>query len=164
MQPNKPSDKDIEQLNALIDQATKVGDSATGFSAQRLKMCVQIGDRLREWKVAIPRGQWGCFLESHFPALPERTSQRWMRLAEANAGGRLQLESARGLRHAYQLAGLLPDAETAPKGGSKPESYVVHIARLVAALQHIQLDQLTSRDRNDLRQRLKPAVELYQKL
>jgi len=159
-----PSKSEIEALAQLIQEASAVGNSATAFSAQRLKVCVEVGEKLREWKKAIPRGQWGKFVGDHFPTLPERTSQRWMRLAETKATGRLKLDTARGLRHAYQLAGLLPDAESSKTQGEKVESHVVHIARLVAALQHIQLDLLTPSERNELKIRLKPVALFIEKL
>jgi hypothetical protein len=158
-------ENEILELAKLIEEATQVGDSATAFSAQRLAVCVQVGERLREWKKVIPRGEWGRWLEAHFPDFEERSGQRWMRLAEAKLGGRLNVETARGLRHAYQLAGLLPDADSSnTKGSSKPTTYTVHVARLVAALQHISLGELTERERNDLRVRLQPVVEFLQKL
>lgn len=157
-----PSPLEIQQLAELIKEANQAGDSATAFSASRLRACVEVGSKLIHWKTAIPRGEWGSFLGQHFPDLVERTSQRWMRLAEAEASGRLNLETARGLRHAYQLAGLLPDADSSnTKSSAKPTTWLVHLARLVAGLQHIVLDQLTPRDRNDLKARLKPVVDLY---
>lgn len=161
----RPSPSEIAELSTLIEEATQVGDSATAFSAQRLRTCVLVGDTLNQWKGKIPRGEWGRFIEQHFPALPERSCQRWMRLAEASTKGTLNLESARGLRHAYQLAGLLPDSDSSnAKSSPKAVSFVVLIARLVASLQHIVLDHLKPNEKNDLKVRLKPVMDLYQKL
>lgn len=160
-----PSPPDIEQIAALIQEANAAGDSATAHSAQRLRTCVAVGTKLIEWKKAIPRGEWSSFLEKHFPDLVERSGQRWMRLAEASANGTLNLDNARGLRHAYQLAGLLPDADSGnAKGGSKPKTFVVHIARLVAALQHITLDSLSASDLNEVNQRFRLVRAFLEKL
>lgn len=166
MEKPRPTPAEIEALATLIKEATNAGDSATAFSAQRLRSCVDVGSTLNSWKTSIPRGEWGEFIERHFPDLNERTSQRWMRLAVAEQSGTLNLDSARGLRHAYQLAGLLPDAESSgnSKGSSKAHSWVVHIARLVAGLQHISLDLLSPKDRGELRDRLRPLAEFIKRL
>jgi len=161
---NEPSSVELNELKELISQASKVGDQSTAFAAQRLKVCVSIGEKLNAWKDGIPKGQWRFWLDEHFPELEERSGQRWMRLAEMSKQGTLNLESARGLRHAYQLAGLIPDSDgSATKQSAKGATFTAHIARLVAALQHITLDSLTISERNELRLRLKPVVDLYQK-
>ena len=89
-----------------------------------------------------------------------------MRLAQAKASGRLNLDSARGLRHAYVLAGILPDTGegTNAKSTAATVNYLVHIARLVAALQHIDLNALSPHDRSTLRERLQPVITLAAKL
>lgn len=155
----------IKELATLIAQATEAGDSATSFSAHRLRICVDVGRRLTQAKMLIPRGQWEQWCSDHLPDLPERSRQRWMRLAEADAKGCLDLESARGLRHAYTLAGLLPDGDgNHGRQAEKPVSYVVHIARLVSNLQRINIDALSPGERNELKTRLAPVTAFMGRL
>lgn len=161
----QPTEKDICKLKELLSEAEVIGSSAAGFSAQRLRSCVKIGSILLEWKAVIKPGQWESWLQEKIPELAERTRQRWMRLADSERKGTLDLESTRGLRHAYVLAGLLPDApESNAKSSSKPVNYLVHIARLVAALQHIDHARLTEAERLTLRERLQPVLAFHANL
>jgi hypothetical protein len=161
-----PTAAQIEELKQLIASANNVGDSAVAFSAERLRVCLQVGERLVEWKLQMPHGKWEEFAETHWPELNRATRARWQQLAIANASGRLKLNDARSLRHAYVLAGILPDtmANSNAKPGNKQSSYLVHIARLVAALQHIDIEKLSAVDRSTLAERLKPVVNLHNQL
>lgn len=162
----EPTPEEIAAITQLINEATAVGSQAVAFSAQRLSVCVDIGERLLEWKKRLGHGHWEKFTAEHWPELPSSTRQRWLRLAQAKASGRLNLESARGLRHAYVLAGILPDTGegTNAKGGASTVNYLVHIARLVAALQHIDLRSLNAHDRATLKERLQPVIQLDREL
>ena len=161
-----PSEAEVEEIASLLKEAGTTGDSAAEFSGHRLRLCVKIGERLIEWRQRIPRGQWEKFIGERLPALPESTRRDWMRLADAHVKGRLNIDNARGMRHAYQLAGLLPNGDSTgiSKSGRKGESYLVHISRLVASLQHIDVEQLTARDRHTLRDRLKPVLVFVDRL
>lgn len=164
--PDAPTQAEIAEITRLIESANKVGSQAVGFSAERLRICVTVGERLLEWKKQLGHGQWEQFTSEHWPDLPSATRQRWLRLAQAKASGRLNLDSARGLRHAYVLAGILPDTGegTNAKSTAPVVNYLVHIARLVAALQHVDLRSLSPQDRSTLRERLQPVLALAQKL
>lgn len=164
--PDSPTAAEIAEITRLIDSANNVGSQAVAFSAERLRVCVEVGERLIEWKKQIGHGHWQNFTSEHWPELPGTTTQRWMRLAQAKASGRLNLDSARGLRHAYVLAGILPDTGegTNAKSSAAAVNYLVHIARLVAALQHINVRTLTPPERSTLRQRLQPVLSLATQL
>jgi hypothetical protein len=127
---------------------------------------VEVGERLIEWKKQIGHGGWESFAETNFPTLTKHTRGRWQQLATAKANGRLNLDNARGLRHAYVLAGIIPD--TAPngtvKGGEEAGGYLIHVSRLVAGLQHIDIARLTAAERSTLAQRLQPVLALYEQL
>lgn len=165
-EPAKPTHEEIAEVTRLIQSANNVGSQAVAFSAERLRVCVAVGERLLEWKKMLGHGQWEEFTRSHWPELVESTRQRWIRLAHAKATGRLNVETARGLRHAYVLAGILPDSgeTTNAKSTATTVNYLVHIARLVAALQHIDLKSLKPHERNTLRERLQPVISLAAKL
>lgn len=164
--PEPPTAAEIAEITKLIESANNVGSQAVAFSAERLRVCVAVGERLLEWKKQLGHGNWEQFTSEHWPELLESTRQRWIRLAQAKASGRLNLDSARGLRHAYVLAGILPDTGegTNAKSTAVTVNYLVHIARLVAALQHIDLSALNAHDRSTLRQRLQPVITLAEKL
>lgn len=151
---------------ALLSAANQVGNQATAFSAQRLRVVCQIGGKLIEWKAHMAKRAWESFLEEHLPDLHERTRRRWMSLAEAERSGRLDLETARGLRHAYQLAGLLPDPEGAAGKGSAGDAagYQAHLNRLLISLGKIDLATLSDREKHELRDRLKAVAAFILKL
>ncbi|WP_395736301.1 hypothetical protein [Prosthecobacter sp.] len=161
-----PTADQIEEITKLIESANNVGDQAVAFSAARLKVCVDIGEHLNKWKKQLGHGKWEAFAEEHWPALTKHTRTRWQQLAIAKASGRLNLDDARTLRHAYVLAGILPDTSPADntKSSAKHQSYVVHIARLVAALQHIDIKSLKPVERSTLAMRLQPVLDLHAQL
>ncbi|WP_395753347.1 hypothetical protein [Prosthecobacter sp.] len=161
-----PTADQIEEITRLIESANDVGDQAVAFSAARLKVCVDVGERLNAWKKQLGHGRWEAFADEHWPDLTKHTRTRWQQLAIAKASGRLNLDDARGLRHAYVLAGILPDTAPADntKSTAKQRSYLVHIARLVAALQHIDIKTLKPVERSTLAERLKPVVALHSQL
>lgn len=164
--PEQPTAEEIAEITKLIESANNVGSQAVAFSAERLRVCVDVGERLLEWKKQLGHGNWEKFTSEHWPELPDTTRQRWLRLAQAKAAGRLNLDTARGLRHAYVLAGILPDTGegTNAKSSAATVNYLVHIARLVAALQHIDITKLNARDRSTLRERLQPVIKLDKEL
>ena len=167
MQPTSPTPDEIAEISNLIAAANTVGGKAVEFSAERLKTCVAIGERFLQWKKQVGHGKWEAFANEHFPQLPSSTRTRWQKLAEAKRDGKLDLSIARGLLHAYKLAGIIPDAEPVEKdddGKEEPVSYLIHIARTVAALGHIDLDALEPAQRELLKERLRPIVTVFYKI
>lgn len=166
METQQPTADQIEELRKLIEAANNVGDQAVAYSGQRLRTCLEIGQRLNAWKKQLGHGRWEEFAEEQWPELSKPTRTRWQQLATARDNGRLDLENARGIRHAYVLAGIIPDtAESSnTKGSSKTCSYLVHIARLVAALQAVDVSRLSAKDRATLAERLQPVLKLHERL
>ncbi len=162
----EPTPDELQQLVSLIEEATAVGQSATEFSAKRLRVCVDVGRMLNGWKQRIPKGKWSDWTKQHLPAeLKERSRQMWMKLADKEAEGNLDLSSARGLRQAYQMAGLLPESGgTGTKATAAPTSYLTHLARLTAALEAIDVDTLTNEEKATLKQRFEPVSQFVRKL
>lgn len=156
----EPSAEELNHLLSLVQEANHVGSSAAAMSAERLRKCVQVGALLLKWKQSIPKGQWQSWLDQHLPDdLNDRTRRRWMQLAQLDSEGRLDLESARGLRHAYQLAQLLPEGDsTGTKQSSTKPAYIVHLSRLLTALGLINPDELTIEERHTMKERLAPLL------
>jgi hypothetical protein len=160
----QPSQDELDQLLQLVSEANDVGTSAASMSAERLRKCVEAGLCLLRWKTTIPRGQWETWVDNHIPALTRATRCRWMQLAQLSREGKLDLDSARGLRHAYQLAQLLPEADSTGTKASVKSSYITHLARLVSSLAILDVDKMSESERNTLKQRLAPVVEVFTRL
>lgn len=162
-----PTLEEISRISELITSAHTVGGKAVEFSVERLNVCLVIGEQFLKWKSQLAHGKFEAFAAEHFPQLPASTRGRWQQLASAKLAGRLDVTTARGLRHAYQLAGIIPDNDPIDKdkGGCEgPDSYLIHIARAAAALGRVALDDLERGQRATLRERLLPIVTLYYKL
>ena len=161
-----PTQDDLQALIQLVNEANHVGCTAASMSAERLRKCVDVGLCLIRWKATIPHGKWLQWTESNLPnELSKATRERWMKLASLAQAGKLDLESARGLRHAYQLADLLPHPD--PCQGTKEGQtvgYLSHLSRLVSALNTLDLTTITPAERDTLKVRLKPIVEVFTKL
>lgn len=157
---------ELAHLLELVTQANFVGSSAAAMSAERLRKCVEVGSILNRWKESIPRGQWQSWLDQHLPEdLNERTRRRWMQLAQLDASNRLDLETARGLRHAYQLAQLLPEGDsTGTKQTTTKATYLVHLARLSAAITAIDITKLSGAEKAELKERLQPILKVLERL
>lgn len=162
----QPTPEELKQLISLVTEANHVGHSAAAYSAERLRKCVEAGSILLEWKSRIPKGQWSAWLDEHLPEdLNDRTRRRWMSLANLQKEGRLDIESAKGLRHAYQLAQLLPDGDASgTKQSSTKPSYLVHLSRLITSLGLIEKDKLTPLEKSTLIERLEPIQQFVSEL
>ena len=159
-----PTPEEISRISELITSAHTVGGKAVEFSAERLNVCLAIGEQFLKWKGQLAHGKFEAFATEHFPQLPASTRGRWQQLAAAKLAGRLDVSTARGLRHAYQLAGIIPDNDPIDKdkGGCEgPDSYLIHIARAAAALGRVALDDLERGQRELLKERLRPIVTLF---
>ena len=159
-----PTPEEINRISELITSAHAVGGKAVEFSAERLNVCLAIGEQFLRWKYQLAHGKFEEFATEHFPQLSPSTRLRWQQLAAAKLAGRLDVSTARGLRHAYQLAGIIPDNDPIDKdkGGCEgPDSYLIHIARAAAALGRVALDDLERGQRELLKERLRPIVMLF---
>jgi hypothetical protein len=160
--PSSPTPDEIREISELIASADKVGGKAVEFSVSRLNTCVEIGKRLNQWKKQLGHGKWDAFVSQHFPDLPKPTRSRWQKLAAAVTAGRIDPLNARGLRNAYILIGILPEAEPSAKEGKGDSvSYLLHIARALAALKGVDLAKLGSDELRMLKDRLRPIVSLF---
>lgn len=158
-----PTNEEVNEINKLIQSAEVVGTKAVDFSAERLRVCLHIGECLARWKKDLGHGQWEAFANERIK-IGERARRSWMKLAHAQATGRFDVSTANGLRHAYMLAGILPDsqrkeAEAAAKVA--PTNYLVHLTRLLAALAAMDVPSLTDAERMQVKARLKPVANIY---
>lgn len=164
--PSTPSPEDLQQLISLIKEANSAGCTAASMSAERLRKCVDVGLHLIRIKATIPAGTWQRWADETLPnELSKSTRERWIRLAALHQAGKLDISSARGLRHAYELAELLPPPD--PFQGSKgiqAASYLVHLSRLVSALNALDIATMGEEDKARLKARLLPLQDVITRL
>lgn len=149
------SSDDIAGLRALIQEADLFGSNQAAHAAHRLRICIEVGGKLESWKTAIPRGQWETWCDETFPDFNKVTRCRWMRVHAMHAAGKLDLESSRGIRHAYSLIGILPDSEASGTKSTKTaDTWLTHLTRLIHSLELIPIENLSEQDKNALAERL----------
>jgi len=161
-----PTPDEIRRISDLITAANTVGGKAVEFSRKRLDACVTIGDQFIIWKKQVGHGKWEAFALEHFPQVPASTRCRWQSLADAVRKGQVSLDPqspkfASSLRKGYLMAGITPEPPPAQKSETKePVSYLIHIARIQAALARLPLDELSPEEAALLKERLRPIVVL----
>lgn len=156
---------DLEQLKKLIAEADKTVATTVANAGFRIKLCADIGRGLKHHRQLIGHGGWINWLAENFEGLTHETSRKWIKLAEAVDSGKLDLDSAKSIRQAYILAGILPDPDESGAGSSSAApSYLVYLDRFETALRDIDVAKLPASDRQKLRERLKPLASLYAQL
>lgn len=161
----QPLPEEIERLRALIAEADQFGSSQAAQAAHRLRICIEVGAQLESWKAAIPRGHWETWCDEHFPGFNKVTRCRWMRVHAMHAAGKLDLDSARGIRHTYSLIGILPDSEASGNKSTKTaDTWLTHLTRLMRSLELLELEKLSDVERNDLAHRLSAVEKFANKL
>lgn len=155
----------LEELKQLISEAEASGSKTVEFAGYRMHLCVKIGRALNAYKKAIGHGNWMAWVEKNLEGTTVQTARKWIKLSEAVDRGHLNLDEAKGVRHAYILAGLLPEPEDSPASSHvAPVNYLVHLDRFESALRAIELDKLQEGELRQLTQRLKPVAELYEQI
>lgn len=156
---------DLDELKKLIVEAEATVSTTVANAGQRIRLCADIGRGLKYHKQQVGHGGWLEWLEENLQDLTSQTARKWIKLAEAVDSGRLDLDSARSIRQAYILAGILPDPDDAASGTSpSPTNYLVYLDRFENAIRCIEVEKLPAQDRQKLRDRLKPIATLYAQL
>ncbi|MBK8037738.1 MAG: hypothetical protein IPK22_11470 [Verrucomicrobiaceae bacterium] len=159
------SAEDISGLRSLIQEADLFGSNQAAHAAHRLRICIEVGGKLESWKAAIPRGQWETWCDEMFPDFNKVTRCRWMRVHAMHSAGKLDLESSRGIRHAYSLIGILPDSEASGNKSTKTaDTWLTHLTRLMHSLELIQIEDLSEPEKNNLAERLDVVTKFSAKL
>lgn len=169
MKPTNVSDSELKRLLDAISEATAAGIGQAGFAIQRLKACIAAGELLSDYKARIPHGKWELWCEEVTTKMemPDKVSvvtlRRWMRLHSAYKSGKINIAESKGIRQAYQLAGIVPDSDDS-KGNNQTASeslYVVHINRLVACIENLDTSKLEDEEKAQLKRRLAPINQFY---
>ena len=156
----------MEALRSLIQQADSFASQSASFAGVRIKACVEAGRQLATLRKTLAHGHWLPWLERNLKGLlTDETARKWMRLASQVDKHKLNLESAKSIRHAYQLAGIIPDSEESVKTpGGAPASPLVLIDKLGQQLRMVDLDGLSAEQRKGLKKRLEPVAVFYASL
>lgn len=101
------------QANEHYEESLAKADKAKGAVNEAIAEALLCGKALNDAKEQIPHGKWLQWLKDWCPKISQPTAWKYMKLANYNHG--YNLESASGLRKAYQLAGLIPDDEKKPQ-------------------------------------------------
>lgn len=111
-----------EQVVFLEDLARQANEhyEEAGSKASRAKSAVNeavtaallCGKALNDAKEILPHGKFLSWLQTYCPNISRMTASKYMRLSNVNHG--LHLDSAKGLRQAYQLCGIIPEDEKSP--------------------------------------------------
>lgn len=171
-----PPGFDVEKLRGLVTNALRSRDRTMGMIGVTLRRMVAAGAELILAKGELEHGEFRKWLVScGIVGDDERqfnyiTVTRWMKLARFAELNPDALEKAQTITQAYRLAGILPDPETQSSGGNGAGSgsLVLQLAKversLTMQLAARPLEQWASEDRAILRERLRPMVELYERL
>lgn len=169
----EPIPASLEDLSArvkareiLIDQSA---DAAVDLCGKTIKLVFQQGEDLLAAKAACRHGEWELWLEVNFPKGP-RTARRYMQLGAIPKRTRMSVfTQSKSLRNAYLTAGLLlpePEKETESDPGFTNPPVVQRLLWLAEWTGRNADDVATWEParRQDMKIKLKPIVQLYERL
>ena len=154
--------EELEELRQLVKQAESKGEQSADWNGERLKACIIAGRRFAEIKIKL-KGKWCRWVESNDIGISYRTAHNWLKIATAHA--KSELNTATGIRKAYQLAGIYPDSDGSKATSAEPqELYMLHAIRLCSALNRLDFSGLNQVQREALRERLDMVAMLAKRL
>ena len=162
--PSRDLASRLREAHAAAIEAARAAVRGCGEAVQKAAACGRV---LLEARDALK--EKGCFvswIEANWPEGGIRTAYRWMKLAESPEE---LWQDAVSLRQAYIAVGLLPEpgpAEHSPDENKPQWNYLVHLARAERALQkqREELDRLSRKEKDVLKERLRPWVEMFNRL
>jgi hypothetical protein len=163
--------KDVAEINEAVAHANELLMRTMDLVPQTIRAMIVAGEKLKAKRDSCAQGEWYDWLAANVRDISRETARRWIRLAEFNQTHSGKLNDAASVRQAYQLAGLLPESESSSASGGKSsdrDAYLVYLLRsetyLSAQIAAQPIDQWPSDRRTELKQRLEPFVEIYQRL
>lgn len=163
------NDKQIEELKRKVELAGNSGMSATEFAVDRCRICIDVGNTLLEWKRVLPHGS----LQDVYKRIgvPQRTANKWMRVAQAVSDKKIQPNELAGLRKLYIMLGIVPSggkkAQTPDEDNSssiKPDNHILLANKLHDSLLKLPVSGWTMMQRKTLADILQPIVVFARKL
>ncbi len=106
----KLSDADLAKgINGLVPKIDSIVAAVRKQAAVAVNMAIKVGLYLLETQARVKHGKWLPWLKKHCADLSQATAYRYMKLA-ANLS-RVINSGATGLKQAYLLTGILPEAK-----------------------------------------------------
>jgi len=158
---------DVETLRGHYESAMVAASVASRYTGRAVALALRAGKTFRAVKHFAPKGSdFREIIREAIPELPDTTIDKWIRMEEQSGD---LLSNPSKLKQAFLSIGLLPEQE--PGEASEKESkpwlnYVAHIGRAERAIREQVSDfgTLTTFERETLKKRLAPLVEIFKKL
>jgi hypothetical protein len=106
---------DTALIQDAVRSALNAEDMAKAAIGNLITEKVVAGCMLAAKRADLPHGEWGAWIESNLP-ITRQTVRNWIKLAEFAKRSGADIENAQSVRHAYQLAGLLPEPDPESRG------------------------------------------------
>jgi hypothetical protein len=156
----------VVQREKEIDQLC---EQAVGVAVKAVELAFEQGDDLMEAKAICKHGDWELWVEANF-VKGNWTARRYMSLAAMPKTLRQQcLLTCKSMTSVYKLLGILPPEpeNQIENGGSITIPPVIQRLTWIAEWTGRNLDEVAAWEqprRDELKIKLKPIVELYEKL
>ncbi len=176
LEVSSPNDAGAIELQTAVHEALAAQETAMNHVTLAIRRIVHAGQMLTAKKDELMHGKFYPWLSANGIVgdkegqVSVRTVSRWMKLGEFASKYVGRLDNAQTVRQAYQLAGLLPDAEPATKtvGESALLLVIQRSSRLEdnlkAMFAQTPVSELGDEERAILRKRLEFYVQLYHQL
>lgn len=155
-----------EELWSQYDEAHVAASEATRNAGKAVALALRCGRSFRAVRhFAGKDGDFRAIIREAIPELPDATIDRWIKMEERSGD---LLSNPHALRQAFLSIGLLPEPE--PVETSREEkpwwNYVAHLGRAERAIrdQVQDFETLTPWQKETLKKRLQPLVEIYGRL
>lgn len=157
-----------QAINRQWRELTGLVDDVVARGRLVVDRAIQLGERLIAQKGAMEHGEWSRWVQENCE-FTLRHAQKLMGLARK--ARTINLESANGMRQAYQLVGILPIEEGTSGAGSGDESSNNYLASITRA--ELELKRLTQTSpienwpdtfRVAVRRRVEPFALLFKQL
>jgi hypothetical protein len=155
------------EINDCFDEATHAALKVQEGCGNAIKAMWLGGAKLNEVKEALGHGKWLAWFKRHCPRISIETARRWMRFAKR--AHVTDLESYEGRRQALLATGVLPEPQPDPAEEAKQVNFTPAMVTRWASsftrrIAHEAVLSWPEEDRNEVRETLRPLVELFQKL
>lgn len=157
-----------EEINGLHAQASAEADHSRAHADTAIESAWKCGVKLNEQKEALDHGDWLTWMQANCPNIHIRTAQRYMGLAD-KYDTLSHLKEAQRVKALLIAAGVMDEPEqssTRPSEGgvSKPDEGAVWVTKAAVYFNTHDLTTLDVDSRQVWIGRLKPLVEVYERL
>lgn len=159
------------EITRLHKEAERNKVEAINNGRAAVAAAVNCGKLLLRVKKLVGHGKWLRWLADNCPEISDSTAQNWMRVA-SNPQVLGNLEGFNSLKQLYQAVGIMP----LPQKANTLSLPVVDIYSTVASnvakkiqsgcslLNDVPINEWPQEQRDALKEKLKPAVQLYEQL